>query len=137
MDGFIMTIGTERVRFRYYRDETPVTCAGFESFLPFTRALMHARVSGQEIWTDQSPQLDIIQENSFVFTMPGEVVFGPVKPLRSKTRNNMGIYYGEGKGLDGCNIFARAVAEDMDTLKMIGGNIWKGGVLDATFEWTV
>ncbi len=134
MEGFIIKVGAESVRFAYYEQEAPVTCHAFDRLLPFRLTLMHARVSGQEIWTDQSPKLDIIQENSSVFTMPGEVVLGPMKPVRSKTRNAMGIYYGEGKGLDGCNIFARAVADDMDTLKMIGEKIWKGGVLAAVFE---
>ena len=46
----------------------------------------------------------------------------------------MGIYYGEGKGLDCCNIFARAVEEDMEKLKALGESIWKQGVQELHFE---
>jgi len=95
---------------------------------------MHARVSGQEIWIDNAPELDIIQENASVFTAPGEVVYGPLKPARTKTSNCMGIYYGEGRGLDCCNIFAKVFDEDMPLLKELGENIWKQGTQELIFE---
>jgi len=95
---------------------------------------MHARVSGQEIWIDNAPELDIIQENASVFTAPGEVVYGPLKPARTKTSNCMGIYYGEGRCLDCCNIFARVFDEDMPFLKELGENIWKQGMQELIFE---
>ena len=95
---------------------------------------MHARVSGQEIWIDNAPVLDIIQENASVYTEPGEVVYGPLNPKRAKTSNCMGIYYGEGKGLDCCNIFAKVLDEDMYLLKALGEKIWKQGVEEITIE---
>lgn len=97
------------------------------AMLPFTRTFHHARVSGQEIWIDDVPSLDIIQENASVFTEPGEVVFGPAKPARTKTANCFGIYYGEGKGLDACNIFAKVVESDRQKLVDLGNSIWKNG----------
>ncbi|MBK9271972.1 MAG: DUF3830 family protein [Saprospiraceae bacterium] len=100
--------------------------------LPFTRTFHHARVSGQEIWIDNVPPLDIIQENASVFTEPGEVVFGPAKPFRAKTANCFGIYYGEGKGLDACNIFAKVIDSDKQKLIEIGTRIWKNGAQDLT-----
>ena len=135
MEGFILkTAGNSAIRFSYYHQDAPVTVKSFASLLPFRRIFCHARVSGQEVWIDDAPVLDIIQENASVFTLPGEVVYGPLKPARTKTSNCMGIYYGEGRGLDCCNIFARVFDEDMDLLKALGENIWKHGIEEITFE---
>jgi hypothetical protein len=135
MPGFaIKTANHHTIRFGYYFDAAPVTSKAFDSLLPFTRTFMHARVSGKEIWIDDAPTLDIIQENGSVFTEPGEVVFGPLKPSRTKTANCMGIYYGEGRGLDACNIFAKVLDEDMELLKALGEDIWKNGVKVILFE---
>jgi len=88
---------------------------------------MHARVSGPEIWIDDAPPLDIIQENASVITLPGEVVYGPLKPARVSTSNCMGIYYGQGKGVDACNIFAIVYDEDREILTALGNDIWLNG----------
>ena len=130
----IKTPSNKIIRFKYYFEEAPITCKAFDELLPFTRTFMHARVSGQEIWIDNAPPLDIIQENASVFTIPGEVVYGPLNPARTKTSNCMGIYYGEGKGLDCCNIFAKVFDEDLHLLKQLGESIWKDGVQELTFE---
>ena len=135
MTGFILkTIDDKVIRFRFYNEDAKITCSSFARLLPFSRKFYHARVSGQEIWIDNAPPLDIIQENASVFVEPGEVVFGPLRPKRTKTSNCMGIYYGEGKGLDCCNIFAKVFDEDSELLKNLGDNIWKHGVQDITFE---
>lgn len=135
MNGFkITTSDKQEIRFELYLDKAPVTSKAFVGILPFTRTFHHARVSGQEIWIDDVPQLDIIQENASVFTEPGEVVFGPSKPIRSKTANCFGIYYGDGKGLDACNIFARVVESDKQKLIDLGNSIWKNGSQDLTIS---
>ena len=137
MTGFIIkTPDNKAIRFRYYSDDAPVTCNAFSELLPFKKMFMHARISGQEIWTDNAPQLDIIQENASVFADPGEAVYGPLKPLRAKTSNCMGIYYGEGRGLDCCNIFAKVFDEDMYLIKELGDKIWKHGMIELIFEGT-
>lgn len=125
---------SEIIRFRFYNETAPVTVNAFIAILPFKRTFMHARVSGQEIWIDNAIALDIIQENASVFTEPGEMVYGPLKPLRTKTSNCMGIYYGEGRGLDCCNIFAKVFDEDMGLLKQLGEDIWKKGAQELIFE---
>jgi len=102
--------------------------------LPIKRTFYHARLSGQEIWFDDLPPLDIIQENASVFVNPGEVVLGPSLPERSKTKNCFGIYYGEGKGLDACNIFAKVLDEDIEKLKQLGDKIWKNGSIEISME---
>jgi hypothetical protein len=135
MKGFkITTQDHQSIRFEYYLDDAPVTAKAFSSILPFTRTFLHARVSGQEIWIDDVPPLNIIQENASVFTEVGEVVFGPSKPVRTKTANCMGIYYGEGKGLDCCNIFAKVVDEDLSILQELGNKIWKEGKQTITVD---
>ena len=128
MNGFkITTPDNQEIKFELYLDTAPVTSKAFLSILPFIRTFHHARVSGQEIWIDDVPSLDIIQENASVFTEPGEVVFGPAKPSRTKTANCFGIYYGDGKGLDACNIFARVIESDKQKLTDLGNSIWKNG----------
>lgn len=135
MKGFkITTPEKEEIRFEFYKDLAPVTSTSFAKILPFTRTFYHARVSGQEIWIDNIPELDIIQENASIFTEPGEVVLGPKKPIRAKTANCFGIYYGEGKGLDACNIFAKVIESDKQKLINLGDSIWENGSRDLTIS---
>jgi hypothetical protein len=135
MTGFkLITPDNVIIRFSYYVKDAPVTCKAFDSLLPFSRTFMHARVSGQEIWIDNAPSINIIQENASVFTEPGEVVYGPAEPARMKTKNAMGIYYGEGKGLDAANIFAKVFNDDHAALKALGERIWKQGTAELTFD---
>jgi len=135
MMGFkIVTKTGVEIQFRFYREDAPETCKAFQEILPFTRTFYHARVSGQEIWIDNMPSPDIIQENASVFTLPGEVVLGPARPARVKTANCFGIYYGEGKGLDAANIFARVVDADMKKLAELGDLVWKNGPQELTVE---
>ena len=133
MTGFTITTPNNTIiRFRFYNEDAPVTCKAFAALLPFTRSFMHARVSGQEIWIDTAPTLDIIQENASVMTTWGEVVYGPLKPARVSTSNCMGIYYGQGKGVDACNIFAKVFDEDKELLLSLGNDIWQNGMQELT-----
>ena len=135
MAGFkIITTDGKEIQFKCYLDDAPVTCKAFLEILPFKRVFYHARVSGQEIWIDNVQPLDIIQENASVFAGPGEVVVGPSKPARVKTANCFGIYYGEGRGLDAANIFARVIEADMKKLEELGDSIWKNGPQELTIE---
>ncbi len=135
MTGFIIkTTDHTPIRFHYYLQDAPVSSAAFHATLPFTLTLYHARTSGQEFWAANVLELDIIQENASVFTAPGEVVLGPLKPARVKTTGGIGIYYGEGKGLDAANIFARCVDEDLPLLAALGEKIWKHGEQEFSFE---
>lgn len=135
MTGFkISTPDGQEIKFVLYLDDAPITSRAFQSILPFTRTFNHARVSGHEIWIDDVPKLDIIQENASVFTEPGEVVFGPTKPSRTKTANCFGIYYGDGKGLDACNIFGKVVDTDKQKLLDLGNDIWKNGSQELTIS---
>jgi hypothetical protein len=136
MKGFkIEATGTnQEINFGFYFQDAPVTSKAFAQVLPFTRMFFHARVSGQEIWIDNVPPVDIIQENASVFTQAGEVVIGPSKPTMTKTANCFGIYYGEGRGLDACNIFAKVIDTDRQKLFDLGNKIWRYGSLELTFS---
>jgi len=135
MTGFkIITQENQTIRFNFYKSEAPFTTEAFAKTLPFSRTFFHARISGQEIWIDDAPVLDIIQENASVFTEPGEIVIGTLKPTRAKTSKCLGIYYGEGKGLDSCNIFGKVFTEDLPLLKSLGNSIWKNGAQVLNFE---
>jgi hypothetical protein len=135
MNSFrIRTTENQIIRFKNYLDAAPLTCEAFGNTLPITLTLIHARISGQEIWTDNAPGLDIIQENASVFTEPGEIVIGPLKPTRTRTSKCMGIYYGEGRGLDCCNIFGKVYEADFWKLEELGTKIWKQGIQEVIFE---
>ena len=135
MQNFIIvTPDNNTICFKLYYDTAPQTVAAFINALPFSETFFHAKVSGQEIWTDKGPGLDIIQENASVFAQPGEIVIGPVKPARNKIVNCIGIFYGEGKLLDCGNIFGRVFDEDLLLLQQLGDDIWKKGALELVFK---
>ena len=58
----MMTKDGLEIHFKFYLEEAPVTCKAFREILPFTRVFYHARISGREIWIDDVPVLDIVQE---------------------------------------------------------------------------
>ena len=124
MTGFLIrTKDNQVVRFQFYQTAAPITSAAFIKILPFAEFFFHAKISGQEIWIDNAPPLDIIQENVSVFTEPGEIAIGPTNPTRNKIAGCMGIFYGEGKLLDAGNIFEKVLEEDMSLLKTLGESV--------------
>ena len=129
MSGFqITTLDGQEIRFRFYLDTAPVTSKAFADMLPFTLTFYHARTSGQEFWVADAFEFDIIQENASVLTEPGEITLGPKKPGRAKAVSGaIGVYYGEGKGLDASNIFGKVFDEDLPKLRALGEKIWKEG----------
>ena len=124
---FLRTKDKTLLEFVLYQEEAPITVQAFLDSLPFTRNWIHASVSGQEIWIDDAPRLAVPQENASVFVLPGEVVIGPAEPKRNRVAGCMGIYYGEGKGLDAGNIIAKVVDRDFDKLRKLGKDIWYNG----------
>jgi len=130
----IRTSDNQCIRFRLYEDEAPATCRAFSGHLPFLRLFFHARVSGREIWIDDAPRLDVIQENASVFAKPGEIVIAPIRPVRNKITGCIGIFYGEGQLLDCGNIFGKVWEEDLPLLEALGDAIWRNGAQELTFE---
>jgi hypothetical protein len=135
MNSFIIrTKEGTAIRFELYLFTAPVTCAAFIKALPFSKMFYHAKISGQEIWIDDAPALDILQENASVFAAPGEMVIAPINPARNKITKCMGIFYGEGKLLDCANIFAKVFDDDLHLLEKLGDNTWRSGAQEISFE---
>jgi hypothetical protein len=135
MRGFVLRPSAGiPIRFELYDSIAPVTAGAFINQLPFQRMFFHARVSGEEIWTDSAPVLDIIQENVSVFAGPGEIVIGPAQPLRNRIAGCIGIFYGEGRLVDGGNIFGKVLQEDINILKVLGDDLWRKGGQELFFE---
>ena len=130
----IRTTDNQIVRFQFYTDNAPITSEAFLQKIPFSEIFFHAKISGQEIWIDNAPILDIIQENASVFAEPGEIVIGTKNPARNKIAGCIGIFYGEGKLLDAGNIFGKVLQEDMLSLKALGEKIWRNGAQKLFFE---
>ena len=58
MKGFkLITLDNQEIIFEFYLDAAPMTSKAFVEILPFSRLFQHARVSGQEIWIDNVPQV--------------------------------------------------------------------------------
>jgi hypothetical protein len=71
MKGFkITTPDKQDIRLEFYLDTAPITFKAFAEIIPFTMVFNLTKVSRQEIWIDNVPKLDIIQENESVFTKP-------------------------------------------------------------------
>lgn len=135
MAGFkLFTPENEEIKFLYYNEQAPQTCAAFNRLLPFSRKFAHARMSGSEIWADNFVSEMDHQENASIFVESGEVVLGAIRPTRAKTSSTFGIYYGEGKGIDACNIFAHVSEIDKEKLHRLGTKIWIEGIHELRFE---
>ncbi len=135
MQNFIIVTPDDKtICFRLHHDAAPQTVAAFINALPFSGLFFHAKVSGQEIWTDKGPGLDIIQENASVFAAQGEIAIGPMQPGRNKITNCIGIFYGDGKLLDCGNIFGKVFDEDLLLLQQLGDDIWKKGGQELMFK---
>jgi hypothetical protein len=114
------------IRFRLYQREAPATFEALAAMLPLELTLLHARTSGEEIWTADGPSLNIPAENATVNIESGEIGIGPDHP-RNKIARCVVISYGQAKLFDYANIFGRVVEEDDDKLKALGNKIWTEG----------
>lgn len=122
-----------QLRFKCYLEEAPITSQAFLAALPFETEFYHAKVSGEEIWTQNGLELHIQQENATVFMNKGEIAIGPVHK-RNKVSKCIGIMYGEGKLIDCGNIFGRVYEEDFKFLKELGKKFWLEGKKHLRFE---
>ncbi|MBK8193134.1 MAG: DUF3830 family protein [Lewinellaceae bacterium] len=134
MDFKATTKEGKAIRFQLYVDAAPATAEAFLKVLPFSAMFYHARVSGEEIWISDAPELDVIQENCSVFAEPGEIVIGVKNPARNRIARCIGIFYGKGQLLDCGNIFGKVLAEDLPVLKTLGDSIWRNGGQELIFE---
>ena len=136
MKGFKLTTSDGiTIRFNFYLDTAPITSKAFADVLPFKHKFCHARISGKEFWVANVFEFDIVQENASVFAAPGEITLGPKYPNRTPSIcGSIGIYYGEGKGIDASNIFGKVVDEDEKLLISLGEKIWKQGEQELTFS---
>lgn len=117
--------GTE-IKFELYKNDAPVTCNALTKLLPIEITLLHARTSGEEIWTPDGPALTIALENATSNIEAGEIGIAPVHP-RNKISKCLVISYGQAKLFDCANIFGRVTKEDEGALKELGNKIWTEG----------
>lgn len=110
-----------------YAELAPNTVQALGAVLPFEREIFHARLSGQEIWCDDMPQLDVPQENASVHAQPGEFVVGPKNPIRNQITGCLGLFYGKGTLIDCGNIIGKVEKDDLSILKSWGQDIWQNG----------
>ncbi len=56
---YLATLDGQEIRFNFYDLEAPKTCKAIKEILPIEIKLLHARTSGEEIWTPNRPELNI------------------------------------------------------------------------------
>jgi hypothetical protein len=73
-----ITAGTFVFRARFERSAAPLTCARFESMLPYRERLIHVRWSGEACWIPLGQlDLDLGYENATSYPAPGQLLFHP------------------------------------------------------------
>ena len=66
------------VRARFERDAAPLTCARFESLLPYRERLIHVRWSGEACWIPlDGLDLGLGYESATSYPAPGQLLFHP------------------------------------------------------------
>jgi len=78
MADVLITVGTFAFRARFERDAAPLTCARFESMLPYRERLIHVRWSGEACRIPLGGlDLGLGYENATSYPAPGQLLFHP------------------------------------------------------------
>ena len=78
MADVLITISTFAFRARFERDAAPLTCARFESMLPYRERLIHVRWSGEACWIPLGGlDLGLGYESATSYPAPGQLLFHP------------------------------------------------------------
>jgi hypothetical protein len=78
MADVLITAGTFAFRARFERDAAPLTCARFESMLPYRERLIHVRWSGEACWIPLGGlDLGLGYESATSYPAPGQLLFHP------------------------------------------------------------
>jgi hypothetical protein len=73
-----ITVGTFAFRARFEREAAPLTCARFESMLPYRERLIHVRWSGEACWIPLGGlDLGLGYESATSYPAPGQLLFHP------------------------------------------------------------
>ena len=71
-------VGDLRMRARFEREKSPLTCAAFERLLPFESRIIQARWSGEAAWVPLGDfDLGVGEETATTTPAPGEILFYP------------------------------------------------------------
>jgi hypothetical protein len=78
MADVLITVGTFAFRAHFERDAAPLTCARFESMLPYRERLIHVRWSGEACWIPLGGlDLGLGYESATSYPAPGQLLFHP------------------------------------------------------------
>src|SRR5580692_7904301 len=78
MADVLITVGTFAFRARFERDAARLTCARFETLLPYRERLIHVRWSGEACWIPLGAlDLGLGHENATSFPAPGQILLYP------------------------------------------------------------
>ena len=73
-----VTAGSIEFEARFEREKAPLTCAAFETLLPFSNVLVQARWSGEAAWVPLgSLSLPVPPENATSYPAAGQLLFYP------------------------------------------------------------
>ena len=75
---------------RFEREAAPLTCARFESLLPYRERLIHVRWSGEACWIPLGAlDLGLGYENATSFPAPGQILLYPAASARPRSSSLM------------------------------------------------
>ena len=130
-----ITAGTFAFRARFERDAAPLTCARFESMLPYRERLIHVRWSGEACWIPLGGiDLGLGYENATSYPAPGQILFHPGGVSETEILLAYGaVHFASKVGQLAGNHFL-TVVEGRDQLRPLGEHVLWHGAQDIVFE---
>lgn len=130
-----ITVGSLTFAGRFERERAPLTCAAFESRLPFKGTLLQARWSGESAWIPLGDfDFDVAAENQTSEPAPGQLLLYPA----AVSETEILFPYGECRfaskhGPLAGNHFV-TITEGADQLAELGELVLRHGAQEILFE---
>lgn len=120
---------------RFERTGAPLTCAWFESQLPFRTKVIHARWSGEAVWMPLGALVSDLQpENHTVYPSRGDILFYPGGISETEILFTYGnAAFASTAGPLAGNHFL-TITKGREQLQEFGRHILWNGALDIEFE---
>ena len=113
---------------RFERQAAPLTCARFESLLPYRERLIHVRWSGEACWIPLGTlDLGLGYENATSFPAPGQILLYPGGISETEILLGYGaVHFASKVGQLAGNHFL-TIVEGLDQLRPLGElTLWHG-----------
>src|SRR6266478_9411726 len=129
-----ISVGTFAFRARFERDAAPLTCARFESMLPYRERLIHVRWSGEACWIPLGAlDLGLAYENATSYPAPGQIILYPGGVSETEILLAYGaVRFASKVGQLAGNHFL-TIVDGLDQLQPLGELVLRHGAQDIEF----